>query len=84
MYSGDDLYSDEITSPTERSNYASPEHAYVAWLGRVDARLDAQYGIETWDVEYDWHRAFVIGMTPSEAIQHALSSARATPQGEAK
>lgn len=80
MYSGDEYYDDEVTSPTGRSGYASrsPEHAYIAWLGRVDARLDAQYGIETWDMEYDWHRAFIIGMEPSEAIL----TARATPQGE--
>ncbi len=67
MYSGDEFYGDEITSPTERPfvRHDNP-NTLKAWLARLDKIVWKRVGCSLDDLEdFNTYAAWEDGYTPS-------------------
>jgi hypothetical protein len=81
MYSGDEFYGDEITSPTMRPNTLRPlaredEHArgFDAWLARLNKIVQRCVGCDLDDLEdFDTYSAFEDGYTPKQFFVEVIA-----------
>lgn len=71
MYSGDENYSDEITSPTERPHtfetYQTEYRDFDAWLAKLDKIVWRKVGCSLDDLEdFNTLDGFEDGLTPAQ------------------
>lgn len=67
MYSGDEFYGDEVTSPTERPfvRHANP-NTFEAWIAKLDKIVQRRAGCSLDDLEdFATADAYEDGYTPS-------------------
>lgn len=73
MYSGDEYYGDDITSPTERPLYyrlpalTEAATAFDAWITKLDKIVWKRVGCSLDDLEdFDTESGFEDGLTPAQ------------------
>lgn len=73
MYSGDETYGDEITSPAERMNEPT-DTAFDAWLKKLDRIVRFRLGVTLDDLEdLDTYSAFEDDYTPREFYNEEIA-----------
>lgn len=66
MYSGDEYYGDEITSPIERPIYTMESEAFNRWLTKLESIIQRKVGCSLDDLEdYPTRDGFDDGLTPN-------------------
>jgi hypothetical protein len=74
MYSGDEFYGDEITSPIERPIPRTKPTTFEAWLARLDGIVQRKVGCSLDDLEdFDTDSAYEDGYTPAAFFREVIA-----------